>query len=146
MSSAISTVLRRMSSATSTVLRRMSSAISTVLRRMSSAISTVLRRMSSAIPTVLRRMSSAIPTVLRRRPLRHQVLPHSLEPCDCIILSFHAALSPALSILCSFRRPWRRGPRPDPLTTCRHLFAVSETSIRGSYSKKPRPAPKNPSK
>jgi hypothetical protein len=63
---------------------------------------------------VLRR-DACVTKNLRRRPLRHQVLPHSPEPCDCIILSFHAALSPALSNLCSLGDPWRRGPRPDPL-------------------------------
>jgi hypothetical protein len=38
------------------------------------------------------------------------------EPCDCIILSFHAALSPALSNFGLLGDPWRRGPRPVPLT------------------------------
>jgi hypothetical protein len=51
----------------------------------------------------------------RWRPPRYQVLPHSPEPCDCIILSFHAALSPALSNLCLLGDPWRHGARPDPL-------------------------------
>jgi hypothetical protein len=83
---------------------------------------------------------------IRRGTLRYQL---NSAGEGCVNNFSLAAMSPAIVRMCSltddepcvlrvcsFRQnPWSRGSRPDPLATCRHLFAVSETSIRGSYSK-----------
>ena len=94
-----------------------------------------LAGIGSAIPSVPRRDNCEIKSLRRdicEIKSRRGTLRYQLRPAGegCVNKFSLAAMSPAIVMCARSGDPWRRGPRSDPLATSRHLFVVSETSIR----------------